>query len=219
MDNSKLHLDQIRTDYQLASLSIEEVGEAPLPFLEKWLLEVEHSQITEVNAMTVCTADKEGRPHARMALLKGLEPDGLVFFTNYNSRKGLDLSENNQIALLFFWKELERQVRVEGIAEKIDATASDEYFHSRPRASQIGAIASPQSEEIADRNVIEEQVKNLEAQYENQIIPRPDNWGGYRVKPIRMEFWQGRASRLHDRIVFEREHLNTSAWRKFRLAP
>lgn len=169
--------------------------------------------------MTVCTADKEGRPHARMALLKGLEPDGLVFFTNYNSRKGLDLSENNQIALLFFWKELERQVRVEGIAEKIDVTASDEYFHSRPRASQIGAIASPQSEEIADRNVIEEQVKNLEAQYENQIIPRPDNWGGYRVKPIRMEFWQGRASRLHDRIVFEREHLNTSAWRKFRLAP
>lgn len=222
------HISKIRTDYQLASLDEKETGDDPLLFFRKWFQQAEASGITEVNAMTLATANVWGLPSARIVLLKGLDEDGFVFYTNYESEKGRQIAEEQSVALLFFWKELERQVRIEGTARKVSAAESDTYFHSRPKGSQIGATASPQSQIIDSREELEEKVKALEQQYADTELPRPEHWGGYRVIPEKIEFWQGRHNRLHDRIVFFREPEidngddvlpGYSNWEKFRVAP
>jgi pyridoxamine 5'-phosphate oxidase len=228
MTASSEHISQIRADYQLATLNETEVGDDPLLFFQKWFDQAEKAGITEVNAMTLATANMWGLPSARIVLLKGLDDQGFIFYTNYESEKGRQIADEQSVALLFFWKELERQVRIEGVAVKISAKESDDYFHSRPQGSQISAAASPQSQVIDGRQVLEEKVKELEAQYAEGEIPRPEHWGGYRVIPEKVEFWQGRKSRLHDRIVFYREPETDngedqlpgySDWEKFRLAP
>jgi pyridoxamine 5'-phosphate oxidase len=228
MTNSSDHIAKIRADYQMATLNETEVGNDPLLFFQKWFSQAEEAGITEVNAMTLATANMWGMPSARIVLLKGLDKEGFTFFTNYDSEKGRHIADEDSVALLFFWKELERQVRIEGTARKIPATESDAYFHSRPKGSQIGAAASPQSEIIEDRAVLELKVMDLEKQYADTEVPRPENWGGYKVVPEKIEFWQGRHNRLHDRIVFFREPEvdngegelpGYSEWEVFRLAP
>jgi pyridoxamine 5'-phosphate oxidase len=188
------------------------------PFLQftRWWKEAVGSDITEVNAMTLATCNKEGMPSARTVLLKDYDKSGFVFFSNYESRKAKDIDENPQASLLFFWKELERQVRIEGRIEKVDATESDSYFHSRPEGSRIGAWASPQSRVVSSRDVIEENVRRYQAAFEQAPIPRPPHWGGYRVIPVHIEFWQGRPSRLHDRILYS---IEADSWKISRLAP
>jgi pyridoxamine 5'-phosphate oxidase len=190
----------------------------PFHQFAKWWKEALDSSIDEVNAMTLATADKNGIPTARIVLLKDFNEQGFVFFTNYLSRKGREISENPHATLLFFWKELERQVRIEGTIIKVDEKESDDYFHSRPLGSKIGAWSSPQSKVISDRSVIEKNVQQYEHQFAGQThIPRPPHWGGYRVIPSYIEFWQGRESRLHDRIAYQSEGGDT--WKIQRLAP
>ncbi|MBK7884757.1 MAG: pyridoxamine 5'-phosphate oxidase [Chitinophagaceae bacterium] len=205
----------IRTDYKKQSLSENDVDKNPVVQFDKWWADALHSEITEVNAMTLATATPDGKPSARIVLLKGFDENGFVFFTNYNSRKGNELLNNPQAALVFFWKELERQVRIEGTIAKINEADSDTYFASRPANSQIGAWASPQSTIIPGRQILEDNM----IQYNNQFgenIPRPAHWGGYIIQPVLMEFWQGRPDRLHDRIQYT---LNKSSWTINRLAP
>ena len=168
--------------------------------------------------MILATADGEGRPHGRVVLLKGLDERGFTFFTNYESAKGRQMDHNPYAALVFFWKELERQVRIEGFTEQLSPDESDAYFASRPAGSRIGAWASPQSTVIADRQILEERVLHFEAQYGSGHIPRPVFWGGYRVVPTSVEFWQGRSNRLHDRLEFHRE-AEHDPWERVRLAP
>ena len=211
------HIAAIRKEYKLESLHEHEVDSDPLRQFEKWWQELINSNIDEVNAMTLATADKNARPSARIVLLKGVTPEGFLFFTNYESHKGAALKENPQACLVFFWKELERQVRVEGLIEKISAEESDEYFNSRPAGSKIGAWASPQSKVIASREVLEEKVRLIENKFMNTTIDRPGHWGGYILKPILIEFWQGRPSRLHDRIQYTK--LENNSWKIERLAP
>ncbi len=213
MDSLSKSIAAIRQDYSLSSLDEKDTGDNPVSFFAKWFAEAENAACLEVNAMTLASVDADGRPHARIVLLKGLENDQFEFYTNYRSHKGQELAANNNAALLFFWPELQRQVRVEGRVSKLSATQSDEYFYSRPIGSQIGAMASPQSEQIASRAVLEENVKNIE-QINN--IVRPGHWGGFALEPVLIEFWQGRSSRLHDRIVFEKKE---NIWNKCRLAP
>jgi pyridoxamine 5'-phosphate oxidase len=217
MTNPGINLAQIRSDYQLAALNEKETGDDPVSFFEKWLLQAQDAKITEVNAMALSTVDDSGKPHSRIVLLKGLENGGLIFFTNYDSAKGRQMAGNNQAALLFFWKELERQVRIEGRIDKISAAASDRYFHSRPKGSQLSAAVSPQSQVITGRKILEEKAGQLENDYKDKEIPRPENWGGYTLIPHYMEFWQGRNSRLHDRIAFEKKE--DGLWSRYRLAP
>ena len=211
------HIADIRTDYRMAVLDETMAGTDPLGLFGRWFTEAEHAQIDEVNAMTLATTDVAGKPHARIVLLKGLDDTGFVFFTNYDSAKGREIAEQPYVALVFFWKELERQVRVEGRIEKVSARESDHYFNSRPAGSRIGAWASPQSQRIEDRILLEDNVARLTKEFAgNEPIPRPENWGGYRIIPERVEFWQGRSNRLHDRLVFERMH---DKWSRYRLAP
>lgn len=207
----------IRRDYSLKTLIETEVVENPFLQFADWWQQAIESEIDEVNAMTLATASLEGVPAARIMLLKGYDEKGFVFFTNYESAKGLQLAENPRVALLFFWKELERQVRITGMAEKVSATESDEYFLSRPTGSQIGAWASPQSHVIENRSWLENRVKELEAKFSTEKLARPSHWGGYRVKPVIIEFWQGRSSRLHDRIQYTLQDNNS--WKIERLAP
>lgn len=213
---SALNIADIRKEYMLESLDEETAGHDPVAFFKKWFSEAEAAEITEINAMTLATADAGGAPHARIVLLKGLDETGFVFFTNYDSAKGVQISANPKVALLFFWKELERQVRIEGIIEKVDPAESDAYFHSRPAGSRIGAWASPQSRRIEHRNILDTNYAKYEAEFSSIDIPRPEHWGGYRVIPTAIEFWQGRASRMHDRIVFSH---TGNGWERHRLAP
>lgn len=207
----------IRKDYKLQSLDEKDVQPDPMKQFEKWWQDVLGSTIEEVNAMTLATANKNGRPSARIVLLKGFAKDGFIFFTNYESHKGSELLENPQASLVFFWKELERQIRIEGIIEKVSAKESDEYFFSRPAESQVGAWASPQSNVISNRHVIEENAKKYETQFAASPITRPPHWGGYRLKPQLIEFWQGRPSRLHDRLQYTLQQ--NGEWKIERLAP
>ena len=207
----------IRTDYQLASLDESVVGLDPFLFFRRWFEEAMEAAVTEVNAMTLATCDTQGKPHARIVLLKGIEEGGFVFYTNYQSHKGRQLSESPQAALVFFWPELQRQVRIEGVVRKVSPEASDAYFQSRPVGSRIGAWASPQSAEIDGRSVLESREQEYSERFADGTIPRPEHWGGYVVVPNLIEFWQGRSSRLHDRIAFELTE--SGSWRKYRLAP
>jgi len=216
MELSQENIQNLRQDYRAAQLAEADVHPDPILQFQHWFNEALNAQLYEPNVMTLATSDRFGRPSARIVLLKGVDQDGFVFFTNYESSKGQQLLENPQAALVFFWAELERQVRIEGVVSKVPEHVSTAYFHSRPVGSQIGAIASPQSKVITNRSLLEDKVEALKNQYEGQEIPRPSNWGGYLVEPSKIEFWQGRSSRLHDRILYE---LTDGSWIINRLAP
>ncbi len=199
------------------SLTENDVSGNPITQFTRWWEDAVKSEIEEVNAMTLATATPNGLPSARIVLLKGFDERGFVFFTNYESHKGRELDHNPRACLVFFWKELERQVRIEGMVEKLAAAESDDYFQSRPPGSRIGAWASPQSQVISSREIIEQKVTELENKFADGNIPRPEHWGGYLVKPVNIEFWQGRSNRLHDRIRYT--HNGGGKWLIERLAP
>lgn len=212
-----MNIADIRKDYRLQTLDEAGVSADPIQQFGVWWQEALQSEIVEVNAMTLATANEQGVPSARIVLLKGYDERGFVFFSNYESKKAGDLQVNPVASLVFFWKELERQVRISGSVEKVTELESDQYFQSRPEGSRIGAWASPQSTVISSRQVIEEKVEALQAAFEGKEIPRPLHWGGYRVVPNRIEFWQGRSSRLHDRIQYTLQ--SDGNWIIERLAP
>src|SRR5688572_26575036 len=207
----------IRKDYRHATLSESHVLPDPINQFDTWWHDAMRAEIEEVNAMTLATSSADGLPSARIVLLKGFNHEGFVFFTNYNSYKGKHLEENPRACLVFFWKELERQVRITGLVEKTSEAESDLYFNSRPEGSRIGAWVSPQSETISGRNWLEKNEEELISRFRNIPINRPPHWGGYRVKPICIEFWQGRSNRLHDRIQYQLDE--NSSWTIERLAP
>jgi pyridoxamine 5'-phosphate oxidase len=207
----------IRKEYKLQTLDEADVHADAIQQFHKWWNEALMSEIEEVNAMTLATATVSGKPSARVVLLKGYDESGFVFFTNYHSHKGMELAENPVASLVFFWKELERQVRIDGTVEKTTSNESDLYFHSRPVESRIGAWASPQSKVIASREVIEENLAELQKSFAGKGIDRPPHWGGYIVKPTLIEFWQGRPGRLHDRIQYTIQA--NGSWKVERLAP
>jgi len=212
----KKEIADIRRDYKGETLDEEQVADDPIEQFDKWWKEALSSEIEEVNAMTLATATKDGIPSARIVLLKDYDERGFVFFSNYKSNKAQELGSNANAALVFFWKVLERQIRIQGAVEKVDSKESDAYFFSRPAGSRIGAWASPQSAVIADRKLLEENVERYKKQF-GEDIPRPLHWGGYRVIPSVIEFWQGRSNRLHDRIRYTKQSNGT--WKKERLAP
>lgn len=207
----------IRKEYALHSLNEEEVASEPIEQFRQWWKEAETSSIEEVNAMTLSTVNEAGWPEARTVLLKGYDEKGFVFFTNYNSAKSIQLDQNPHCSLLFFWKELERQVRISGVAEKISTQESIDYFNSRPDGSKIGAWASPQSMVVAGKAWLKETFEFYKERFKHGEIPKPPHWGGYRVKALRIEFWQGRPSRMHDRICYTKTE--NGSWKIERLAP
>lgn len=207
----------IRKEYSSQTLLEKDVAANPIQQFQKWWDQAIASDILEPNAMTLATASANGLPSARIVLLKGFDEAGFRFFTNYASYKGMQLAENPKACLVFFWKELERQVRITGLVEKLPEQESDNYFHSRPIGSQIGALASPQSQVIENREWLEEEFKKGKEAVHDGTVPRPPHWGGYVVKPVTVEFWQGRVSRLHDRIQYSLQEDGT--WKMERLAP
>ena len=206
----------MRKNYSLETLDENNIAGDAIEQFTIWWNDAVKNEIDEVNAMTLATATPDGKPSARIVLLKGYDGRGFVFFTNYDSNKGHVLDINPHAALTFFWKELERQIRIEGIAEKVSGEESDEYFYSRPAGSRIGAWASPQSSVIQNRDILDENVTKYSKQFGDKI-PRPEHWGGFRIKPVSIEFWQGRSNRLHDRILYTLAGENN--WRTKRLAP
>ncbi len=211
-----MSIASIRKDYQMRSLSEHEVSTDPFIQFTQWWDEAVQSEILEVNAMTLSTIKPDGRPSARIVLLKGFDQQGFVFYTNYESDKGKQLQQNPYASLVFFWKELERQVRIEGCCTRTSDQESSNYFRSRPLGSRLGAWASPQSRVIPNRELLQQNLEELTARYPEDDIPRPPHWGGFRLVPDRIEFWQGRSNRLHDRILYEKSE---ASWRISRLAP
>ena len=213
----KDHIADIRENYSKKKLTEKKVSPDPLKQFAKWWKQAVASGIKEVNAMTLATASTDGMPAARIVLLKDLSTKGFSFFTNYNSYKGQQLAENPKACLVFFWKELERQVRITGLVEKLDDKISDAYFHARPPASQLGAITSPQSQVIESRDWLDKEYKKKKKEMAKDELKRPSGWGGYLVKPVIIEFWQGRPSRLHDRLQYSLQ--DNGNWKIERLAP
>lgn len=217
-ETANLDLAALRKNYARETLSEQDVRHDPFAQFDAWFREALNSQLPEPNAMTLATVSALGQPSARIVLLKGFDHQGFVFYTNYESRKGDDLAANPRAALLFAWLELERQIRIEGTVEKVAESESLAYFQSRPVGSQIGAWASPQSRPVSGREVLEDTVARLQQEYSGaKALPLPSFWGGYRVRPERIEFWQGRENRLHDRILYALE--DNGRWRIERLAP
>jgi pyridoxamine 5'-phosphate oxidase len=206
----------MRVEYLQRSFDRQDLLAHPVDQFVAWLNEAVESGVNEPNAMTLATVKPDGSPAARIVLLKGIEAGKFTFFTNYESEKGRDIAHESRVALVFCWLELQRQVRIEGTATRLSAEASDDYFNSRPMGSRLGAHASPQSQVIADRGIIEQKFADAAHAFENKNIPRPGYWGGYAVTPQRIEFWQGRASRMHDRFLFS---LVNETWKVDRLAP
>lgn len=211
------NIQLIRKEYTIASLDPSDVSTNPLDQFTKWFNEALSAEVHEPNAMVVSTVNTSGAPSARVVLLKGLENGGFTFYTNYKSQKGKELEKSHLGCITFFWAELERQVRIEGTIEKVSAEESDAYFSVRPRGSQIGAWVSNQSEVIASREVLEQKQIEIEAKFDGQTVPRPAHWGGYKLTPNKIEFWQGRPNRLHDRVLYTL--LPSNAWKIERLSP
>lgn len=210
-------ISNLRINYHRFSLSEKNLPENPIELFQSWFNDAVDGQIKEPNAMIISTVSEDGRPHSRVVLLKSFSEEGFEFFTNYKSLKGRNISGNPYVALTFFYDKLERQIRIEGKAQRLDSHLSDEYFHSRPRGSQIGAWVSHQSEIIASRDVLEQKLAEYESKFNSaDPIPRPDFWGGFLVVPDSIEFWQGRPNRLHDRILYQKDNEN---WKISRLSP
>lgn len=214
MGKTKLILD--RKEYTQSSLEESLMAANPMQQFDQWLKQAQADDVIEANAMTLSTVSQDNKPSARMLLLKEYDDLGFIFFTNYQSQKAKEIAKNNHVALTFYWRKLERQVRVEGKIEKTSAQVSNKYFALRPRGAQIGAWSSPQSQLVKSRQELEKLFKKFEEKFNGKDMPRPNNWGGYRVKPNIIEFWQGRLNRFHDRIVYTK---NKSGWKITRLAP
>ncbi len=211
------NLQDYRQSYEKSELLESTISDNPFELFEQWFNETEaEGGSGEVNAMTMATIGLDGFPKSRVVLLKSYNADGFIFYTNFNSEKGKAIDANPHVCLSFFWPSTERQVIIKGLVQKVDTETATEYYHSRPRGSQLGAWASPQSDEISSREVLENNLAEVEQKYEGQEVPKPEHWGGYLVQPISMEFWQGRENRLHDRIAYEKED---AKWTSKRLAP
>lgn len=215
-DTEKERVAKIRRDYTQQALVESAIKESPIDQFKIWFEQALSADLLDPNAMTLATATKDGAPSSRIVLLKGVDEDGFRFYTNYSSRKGKELEENPQAALCFYWPSLERQVRIEGRVEKLSRTESADYFHQRPRLSQLGAWASHQSHKVDSREELEASFNKIKERFEGQEVPPPDFWGGYLLKPVRVEFWQGRSGRLHDRICYEKQG---DTWNIIRLSP
>lgn len=216
MDSKKLA--NLREDYSKKELDISDVSKNPIKQFKVWMKEALKGEVPEPNAMTLSTVTPDGLPTGRIVLLKDLDKKGFTFYTNYESDKGKEMAKNKNVALTFIWLELERQVRIEGVVKKVSRKTSEKYFQSRPKTSQMGAWVSSQSKVIKNRKVLEKNMKDLEKQYKDaEILPCPPHWGGYIVQPVSIEFWQGRRSRLHDRIRYKLT--KNGKWKMERLAP
>jgi pyridoxamine 5'-phosphate oxidase len=216
------NLADLRREYAREALNRDHVADDPIAQFREWFDAALDAEVDEPNAMTLATAAPDGTPSARVVLLKGVDERGFQFYTNYDSRKGTELDQNPHASLVFWWAPLERQVRIDGTVERLPDDESTAYFHSRPRGSQLGAWASPQSRVVESRDVLEENLEAVTEEYEDETVPRPSHWGGYVVRPLRIEFWQGRPNRLHDRLRYRRpdtEHDGSDAWTLERLAP
>ncbi|MDZ7657832.1 pyridoxamine 5'-phosphate oxidase [Fodinibius sp.] len=213
---SKKRISELRREYSQQALAESEVCEDPIDQFMEWFRQAYSADLLDVNAMTLSTATKQGKPSSRIVLLKGVDEAGFRFYTNYGSRKGQELNENPHAALCFYWAPLERQVRIEGEVERVSRSMSEDYFKQRPRESKLGAWASEQSTKVSSRKELENRFQEIKEQFENQEVPLPDFWGGFLLRPQRIEFWQGRESRMHDRLCYEK--LGTD-WDIFRLAP
>ena len=217
MNNSE-NLHDKRRIYEKSQLIETEIKENPIEQFRDWFLDAENNpEVSESNAMAISTVEEDGCPRTRMVLLKSYNWEGFIFYTNYDSRKGRSIENTHKACLHFFWPSLERQIIIKTNVEKIAENLSDGYFHSRPKGSQLGAAVSPQSQEIPNRDFLENKLKDLEKEFENKEVPRPENWGGYIAKPYEIEFWQGRPNRLHDRIIYTLE--DNIDWKISRLAP
>jgi len=210
------YISSVRRDFADQEINRDELPDSPYPFFEKWFNEAVTSKILDPYAMVISTASSVGNPSTRVVYMRDLSEDGLIFYTNYNSSKGIDIDENPKASTLFFWGELERQIRIQGHVKKVSNVQSDSYFSKRPRASQIGAWASNQSNEISSREELEQKVKEFEQKFSGIDVPRPPHWGGYIISPSSFEFWQGRPSRLHDRFLYSKEG---DLWKIKRLSP
>lgn len=215
-------LIEARRDYSAGTLSSAQLAESPIEQFRHWMQDARDAKILDATAMAVATADKQGQPHVRIVLLKKFDASGFVWYTYQASDKGKQLAENPQASILFYWRELERQVRIEGPVSKLDPNDADEYFYSRPEGSRFSAAVSIQSEPVANRAVLENKVAELHRQYPDGNVPRPDIWGGYKLSPTRFEFWQGRDDRLHDRFIYTPDNESapgSNSWHTQRLSP
>lgn len=208
-------INEVRHEFSSQKLDESSVASNPIMQVEKWIKEAVESQVPEANAMSICTVSKNGTPSSRIVYARGIDEKGIVLYTNYDSKKGHDLEQNPNVSLLFFYPELERQMRIEGVIEKLPEQESDDYFAARPLESKLGAWASEQSSKIESRETLVERTEYFRKKF-GENVPRPPHWGGYIVKPNRFEFWQGRPARLHDRLVFE---ANSGGWDLYRIAP